>query len=115
MLLARLRRSARGLAILLLLASTPAWPHLDQDDLACAPVAADRHDESKHAIDGWVASTHTHCAICHWARTLRRPAAPAQVQAPLLVGATLAGRTTLSRRPPALDQLPARAPPASRL
>ena len=113
MTLVRLRRSSRAVAVLLLLASAAGGPHLDRGDRACAPTVVDEHDESKHRFATSVPSEHEHCAICHWTRLPRSPftAIPA-FQSPLAAGVAIDDRNPFEHRAPALDKLPARAPPA---
>jgi hypothetical protein len=111
MALARLRRSARLIA-LAVLASFWGFAHGASDDV-CA-VILQAHDESKHAIRAPSGGEPDHCAICHSLRTPRRPLGP--------IG-QLASNDRVSpvddfagdhyRRAPALDNLPARAPPVS--
>jgi hypothetical protein len=111
MVLARLRRSARFIA-LLVLASCSGVSHGAVDD-ACALGVLQAHDESKHVIRAAQGSEPDHCAICHSLRTPRRPIGPVSQLASIdrycavddLLGAKF-------RRAPALDNLPARAPPA---
>ena len=112
MALARLRRSARLIAFVLL-ASSWSVSHGASDD-ACSIGVLEAHDESKHVIRAPGGSEPDHCAICHSLRTPRRPIGP--------VG-HLGGNDRYSavdvlydfgfRRAPALDNLPARAPPVS--
>lgn len=110
--LARLRRSAR-LVAMLLLASFWSVAHRGSDD-ACLTVVAEAHDESKHAMTGASGSAPEHCAVCHAVRTLRPPLGPAPaVRAPLDYALVLPVGVLSSHRSPALDQLPARSPPAS--
>ena len=112
MRLFRHRRWPRALAVWLLLLSAAGVPHLDQGDQACAPVIVDEHDESKHAIRAPVAVEHAHCAICHWTRLPRSAFAPIpSYQSPLSTAFAIEQRDPFIRRAPALDRLPARAPP----
>jgi hypothetical protein len=113
MILLRLRSSARVIALVLLAVSLRGVQHLQRDDDACVRPILDQHDESKHVIGAATAVDHEHCAICHWTRSPRRAsAAPAPFAAP--VASTIAfhrGQTSPCRAP-ALDKLPARAPPS---
>ena len=112
MRLFRLRALSRALAAALLLASTAGVPHLDRGDDACAPAAPGAHDETKHAFRAPVPVEHAHCAICHWSRLPRYAFAPIpSYQAPLFAGLAIEQRHPFTRRAPALDKLPARAPP----
>jgi hypothetical protein len=113
MTLFRLRKSSRAVAVLLLLASGAGRPHLDKDDRACTPVVVDEHDESKHRFGASVPIDHEHCAICHWTRLPRSPFAPIPAfHSPRAVGVAVDDRDPFTHRAPALDRLPARAPPA---
>ena len=112
MALARLRRSARLIALVLL---TSFWgvSHGATDD-ACVIGVLEAHDESKHVIRAPAGNEPDHCAICHSLRTPRRPIGP--------VG-QLGGDDRYCAiddlpdvnflRGPALTNLPARAPPVS--
>jgi hypothetical protein len=112
MRLFRLRRLARIIAALLLLAPVVAGPHVDDGDRACAPIVVDEHDESKHRFAPSVPIDHEHCAICHWTRLPRSPFAPiAALRSQLAAGLTIDERDPFTHRAPALDKLPARAPP----
>lgn len=112
MALIRLRRLSRLIAVMLL-ASFWGLAHRGSDD-ACATGVLEAHDESKHVIgepDGDVAD---HCAVCHSVRTPRRPFGPAaQLQRPLILTAVVDLFEPAFRRAPALDRIPARAPPAT--
>ena len=112
MLLARLRRSSRVVALLLLV-SFWGLAHKTGDDL-CASDLPQTHDESKHAIGAPSGADTEHCAICHSVRTPRRPLGTiSPVTAPLVDRGPVCAPEPLARRAPALDNLPARAPPAS--
>lgn len=112
MALARLRRSARVIA-LVVLASFWGVSHRASDD-ACADGVLPAHDESRHVLRAPGGSEPDHCAICHSLRTPRRPIGPI-----VQLGANdqccpVDERTDVNfRRAPSLDNLPARAPPAS--
>lgn len=110
--LARLRRSARVTAFLVL-ASFWGVSHGASDD-ACALGVLQAHDESKHVIRAPDGNEPEHCAICHSLRTPRRPIGP--------IGQLVSNDRYCAvddlddvnfRRAPALDLLPARAPPVS--
>jgi hypothetical protein len=112
MVLVRLRRSARVVA-LVLLASFWGLLHGDRDD-ACAFVAFEAHDESTPVVGGPGGGDRDHCVVCHSVRTPRRPlGAVAQLQSPIALGALVDLSDTAAHRAPALDCLPARAPPAT--
>jgi hypothetical protein len=111
MVLARLRRSSRTFA-LLVLASFWALGHKAGDDI-CASELPQTHDESKHAISAATGVIAEHCAICHSVRTPRPFGSVAHVRAPLVDGDVVLTSEAVARRAPALDRLPARAPPAS--
>ena len=74
MALARLRRSARVIAVVVL-ASFWGVSHGATDD-TCALGVLQAHDESKHVIRSPEGSEPDHCAICHSLRTPRRPIGP---------------------------------------
>jgi hypothetical protein len=112
MALARLRRSARLIALLLL---TSFWgvSHGASDD-ACAIGVLEAHDESKHVIRAPAGGEPDHCAICHSLRTPRRPIGPVeQLRGNDAYCAIDDLHDVTFRRGPALDNLPARAPPVS--
>jgi hypothetical protein len=114
----RMRRWCRVVAVVLLLATARGLPHLDRDDPACIGGVwlLSGHDESQHAIGASAAPVpEDHCAICHWTRSLRPPLASVAVlvaRAPL----TLVDRApAVAPLTPVLENLPARAPPATLL
>jgi hypothetical protein len=113
MALARLRRSARLIA-LVVLASFWGVSHGAIDD-ACAGGVWPAHDESKHVIRAPAGSSAPdHCAICHSLRTPRRPIGPvAQLGTNDRCCAVDDRGDVNFRRAPSLDNLPARAPPGS--
>lgn len=112
MVLDQLRRSSRVIAVLLL-ASFWSLSHRDVDD-ACTTGVFETHDESAHAFGAARDTTPDHCAVCHAARSPRRSFGPAaQLHAPRVPGTVVANSEAVSRRAPALDRLPARAPPAT--
>jgi mono/diheme cytochrome c family protein len=109
------RQATRWLSAVLLLVwlSPLALPHADDDDLLCAPVSA-----SPDAPATWTAAAGGdpqphHCVICHSVRSFRSALAdcgPAAVN--LTAENGVDASADVSRRAPALDRLPARAPPA---
>lgn len=112
MSLARLRRSSRFVAALLLLVSVCGLPHRSEGDDVCLP-AVEEHDQSNHVYTAIAAAEHPqHCAICHWLRWMK-PVFSSSVIAAAHIdqGTDLATSTALSLRDPGSDQLPARAPP----
>jgi hypothetical protein len=112
MALARLRRSTRFVAVLLL-ASFWGLAHKDSDD-ACANALLEAHDESKHVVGAADGDAAEHCAVCHSVRTPRRPFGPApQLHAPLGLASSADAADARFCRAPALDRIPARAPPAT--
>jgi hypothetical protein len=119
MSLMRIRRWSRLIATILVVAAFPAMPHFAQDDLACdlAATASAQHDASQH---GFRAAGDTgerdHCALCHWARSLRSPLTPLGVTAsPAAAAAIEHALVAAVPVAPALATLPARAPPAGLL
>jgi hypothetical protein len=113
----RLRRWARLVALLLLVASA-RLPHLGQDDQACAALFGGGSTQHESAlVEGSGGATPVdHCAICHWTRLLRSPLT--------VVGVTIAHAgpaIPVSRRAlpvhadPIHEHLPARAPPSTLL
>jgi mono/diheme cytochrome c family protein len=112
MALARLRRSSRIIA-LLLLASFWGLSHRGGDDV-CVADALQTHDASKHVIGAPDSGKPQHCAVCHSLRAPRRPLGPVpQLHPPLVLSAPVDVSQAVSLRAPALDNLPARAPPAT--
>lgn len=106
------RTPSRAVALLLLLLSIAGVPHFDTGDRACAPVLAGEHDESKHAFRAPVSVDHEHCAICHWTRLPRSVFAPIPPFRSLpSAGVAIEQGDPFTHRAPALDRLPARAPP----
>jgi hypothetical protein len=113
MSLARLRRSARLVAALLLLVSAVGLPHRSLDDAICSPPGAEAHDESKHVFTASAPAGHPdHCAICHWTRWLNPVLSSRVASRGPDTGVELASLATLSLRDSATDRLPARAPPS---
>jgi len=112
MVLTRLRRSSRAIAVLLL-ASFWGLTHRAGDDL-CAADFVQAHDHSQHVIGAAASGAPDHCAVCHSVRAPRRPLDPApQLHSPLVLSAVVDLSQAVSHRAPALDNLPARAPPAT--
>lgn len=112
MALARLRRSSRLVAVLLL-ATFWSVAHRGSDD-GCLEGVLETHDESKHVMGVADGAAPDHCAVCHWVRSPRRPhGTPFHAQSPLLAGTLVDASEADSLRAPALDRLPARAPPAA--
>ena len=108
----RRRTPFRAGARLLLLGAIAGVPPYDSGDRACAPIVTGEHDESKHAFRQATASEHDHCAICHWTRLPRTAFAPVpQFRSALATGVAIEIGDPFTHRAPALDRLPARAPP----
>jgi hypothetical protein len=109
------RSAPSWLAALVLLAwLTPiAVPHVGGDDLLCLrPASTDAALSAKATIEDADQQGH-HCVICHSARSYRTALSdlgPAPVA--LESEHTVASVATVNHRAPALDGLPARAPPA---
>jgi hypothetical protein len=103
------------LAMLLLLAwlAPVVAPHAGGDDLLCEVPAAGGGDGSvRPAVDDSGQPGH-HCVICHSARSHRTGPADLGIAAVVLTpGHAIAPIVSGARRAPALDNLPARAPPA---
>jgi len=114
MSLLRLRRWSRALAVLLLVVSVRALPHLESDDLGCLP-ALEHHDDTRQAIrPGGVPAQADHCDVCHLTRSLRAPKpAPALCIAQITSSAPVRLDRAESPRAAVRRLLPARAPPAS--
>jgi hypothetical protein len=107
----RLRRTSRAIAVLLLLVAATGAVHFDKGDQACAPVIVDHHDESKHAIHAAAPVEHSHCAVCHWTRLPRTAFVAIAFAQTLSANIVIDERDPFTLRAPALDRLPARAPP----
>ena len=111
-----MRRWSRVIAVVLLMTAVPATPHFAQDDFACdlAALASAEHDESKHGFRAaGDAAERDHCALCHWSRSLRSPLTPLGVTVtPAAPAAAEHGVVAALLLSPALENLPARAPPA---
>ena len=114
-----MRRWSRVVAAMLLLAALPAMPHFARDDFACdvGSALSGPHDESRHALRAAGDSgERDHCALCHWSRSLRSPLTPLGVTvAPDAPAAMEHGAVAAAPPAPALDHLPARAPPSALL
>jgi hypothetical protein len=111
-----LRRWSRVVAALLVLASIAGLPHFGPDDPACAPVEGGRHHETDHGLRAGGQVDDDHCAVCHWTRTLRSPIGASGKWALQVAARSRADAgTTHPRLAPALDNRPARAPPAFEL
>ena len=109
-----MRRRARTVALLLLLASA-RLPHLGQDDQACASVVSGGSSQDASALGAGSDTTSQpeHCAICHWTRLLRSPLTVVGITTTNVGPATLVLRGALPFRADPVDEhLPARAPPA---
>jgi mono/diheme cytochrome c family protein len=103
------------LAAVLLLAwlSPLAVPHAADDDLLCVPAGASPDAPAQWAAVGGGDRQPHHCVICHSFRSFRSALAdcgPAAVSLAAEHGVYVLADP--SRRAPALDRLPARAPPA---
>ncbi len=113
----RLRRWARAVALLLLVASA-RLPHAGQDDEACAALlAVGSSQDGSTLIEGSGAvSQPDHCAICHWTRLLRSPLTVVGVTVAAAGPATLVSWRALPFHPdPVQQHLSARAPPSALL
>ena len=103
------RRAARAIAILVLLAGSASLMHWGKDDLACVPGGAPDADGAGFAA---AADTADHCLVCHWTRSLRSPsAAVPRVHSALVAAGHFDVHPPAALRAPALDRVPARAPP----
>jgi hypothetical protein len=113
MVLRALRSSSRAIVVVLI-ASFWGVLHRDASD-PCGAGNVESHDESRHALEAASKSSEPdHCAVCHSVRSPRRPFGPAvHGRAPLVTWAVVDAPETAARRAPALDRIPARAPPAS--
>jgi hypothetical protein len=109
--LSRFRRLARSVAVLLLLAAPSGLLHAGSDDFACLPGATADGGATLGAAGG---DTADHCLVCHWTRSLRSPSPPvARIHAALVAATPIDESCPIAQRAPALDRLPARAPPRS--
>jgi hypothetical protein len=111
----RHRRSSQWLAACLLLVWLAPFvaPHAADDDLLCAPVGASPDPPARWTTDTGGARQPHHCVICHSIRSFRTALAdcgPAAVN--LTAEHGVDAFADASRRAPAFDRLPARAPPA---
>jgi hypothetical protein len=103
------------LATMLLLAwlAPIVAPHAGGDDLLCEVPAASSGAGSVRATADDSGQPGHHCVICHSARSHRAGAADLGLAAVVLSpGHAVAPIVAGARRAPALDNLPARAPPA---
>jgi mono/diheme cytochrome c family protein len=114
-ILRRHRAWSQWLAGLLLL----AWllplgvPHAGDDDLLCAPLGASPDGSARWTRVGGADRQPHHCVICHSIRSFRTAlsdSGPAAVS--LTAEHGVDALADASRRAPAFDRLPARAPPA---
>jgi len=101
-------------AVLLLAWLSPlAVPHAAEDDLLCAPSQASSDAPARFTTDGDGDSQPHHCVICHSIRSFRSALADCgPAAAGLAAEHGVDASADASRRAPALDRLPARAPPA---
>ena len=107
-----LRRFTRAVALVLLLVGPAGFPHVGQDDLACAP--ADMGGDVAQTIAAAPTESAEHCLVCHWARSLRsRSPAFVRVDSVFVAGPHVELPLASPHRAPALDRSPARAPPAA--
>ena len=108
--LSRFRQFARVIAAMLLLTGPVVFQHEGRDDFACAPGGATDRDIAEIAAAPSGAAQH--CLVCHWTRSLRTPSPSSAYATSLLITATTVDVAEgKSHRAPALDRLPARAPP----
>jgi mono/diheme cytochrome c family protein len=119
MSLRQMRRWSRLVSVLLLLATASGLPHWAQDDGACLNTAADpygSHDETQHALVAGDQEGQEHCALCHWTRQLRSPRPALSASIVVVAPPTSISRVDVrAHAAPALDNLPARAPPQTLL
>jgi hypothetical protein len=113
--LKRHRLCSRWLAaVLLLVWLTPlAVPHAADDDLLCAPLNASPDAPARWTTAGGDERQSHHCVICHSIRSFRTALSdcgPAAVT--LTAEHGVDASADAFHRLPALDRLPARAPPA---
>lgn len=112
--ISRRRPGARWIAGLLLLAwLTPiALPHAAADDRLCESVASTDQSAAVAPLAATDPQPH-HCVICHTARAFRTALVDCgSVPALVFANAEINVSIVLGHRAPALDRLPARAPPA---
>jgi hypothetical protein len=119
MSLVRMRRGARLVAVVLLLAAASALPHLPLDDEGCLAPAAEsyqQHDDSQAGVRSASDQQREHCAVCHWNRTVRSPRASIVATVAQIVPCLLVAETGWAAPPaPVLENIPARAPPQTLL
>jgi hypothetical protein len=114
-ILRRHRLPSQWLAALLLLAwlSPLAVPHAGDDDLLCAPLGASPDAPARLTTAGEANRQPHHCVICHSIRSFRTALSDCGPAAVLLTAEHgVDALADASRRAPAFDRLPARAPPA---
>jgi hypothetical protein len=111
MVLARLRRSSRVVAALVL-ASFWALSHPASDD-PCVVGPLEAHDESKHVMGAAADAEPNHCVVCHSLRTAKRPFGPAPyLQVPPVAAVIVDAAAARRLGSPEPGRIPARAPPA---
>jgi len=105
------RQCARIIACVLLLSALAGLRHGGRDDFACAPTGS---AAASDILAGGATDAGEHCLVCHWTRSLRSPFASApQFDSVLLAAAPVDSPNAIATRAPALDRLPARAPPVA--
>jgi hypothetical protein len=108
--------TARALALVLLVAGwgVPlAFPHLADDDAACAIVISGEKGQSARLTAALEPRASDHCAICHSLRSFRNARLDSARAATDLAQAGYVQPAAESSRPlPLRYRLPARAPPA---
>jgi hypothetical protein len=108
--LASLRSYARFVVFALLVTAPSVFAHTGQDDFACALAGA---ADAAPWVDEAVPDAPQHCLICHWTHALRYNLAASEEVVTVLVAADeIDTPAAVAQRAPALDRLPARAPPA---
>lgn len=109
--LSRFRRLARSVALLLLLAVPSGLLHTGSDDFACVPGAM---PDGGAALGAASTDAADHCLVCHWTRSLRSQSPlTARIHAALVETVPIDVSSPLTHRAPALDRVPARAPPST--
>lgn len=111
--LSDLRRFARPIAVLVLLAGPAGMLHSGIDDPGCVGRGASGAD-----VAAWgtaPADAADHCLVCHWTRSLRSPfPSIARAYSALVAAAGVEIPQPALHHAPALERGPARAPPRSR-
>jgi hypothetical protein len=105
---------ARWLAALLLVATFAplATPHVGDDDALCAPVNA--ASDALDVLPMAAGQQAHHCVVCHSVRSYRSALSDCgSAHVGLTSERTVAATVRVWHRAPALDRLPARAPPLS--